>query len=134
MSILIFAQGRTGSSLLESLLGSTGYTTHGERCKNFRCLTFQPNKSQVRIGTKSRITWLAIQITTLPSTFYMMSIQEFLMPSIRIWRPRQYCLPMRSRFRRPELQLLPRHLKAFSTFSKTFQRLSTQRWGDSVDC
>jgi len=34
MSILIFAQGRTGSSLLESLLGSTGYTTHGELCKN----------------------------------------------------------------------------------------------------
>ena len=34
MSVLIFAQGRTGSSLLESLLGSTGYTTHGEICKN----------------------------------------------------------------------------------------------------
>ena len=34
MSILIFAQGRTGSSLLESLLGSTGYTTHGELCKD----------------------------------------------------------------------------------------------------
>ena len=34
MSILIFAQGRTGSSLLESLLGSTGYTTYGELCKN----------------------------------------------------------------------------------------------------